>query len=246
MSQGSLRVWDGNRLLGPLPSASSPSADVDGLLRELDELAIERACVTHTEALLADPVAGNGPLRTIAAQPDRLEPVWTMVPGDEPVPRAVERLRDAGVRMVRLCPLDHRFRPDGRQCRELLAQLAAAGITVAMELEQAPIEVIDRLLEDLPALRLLLLRTGYRRLRELAELLEHHSGAHVDTSTLSGHRGVEWLAHRVGAERIVFGTGAPLSDDGGPRFQLDHLDLPVEHQQLIAAGNLERLLRGAS
>ncbi|MFG2007229.1 amidohydrolase family protein [Spirillospora sp. NPDC048911] len=51
---------------------------------------------------------------------------------------------------------------------------------------------------------------------------------------------------RYGPHRVLFGTGAPVTDDAGPRFQLDHLDLPAADAALIGGGNARALLgRGA-
>lgn len=56
---------------------------------------------------------------------------------------------------------------------------------------------------------LVLLGTGYRSLRELADLMGRCEHLHVDTSTLCGHRQVEWVAEHFGSHRVLFGTGSP-------------------------------------
>jgi len=59
---------------------------------------------------------------------------------------------------------------------------------------------------------------------------------------LCGHLAVEWVARRYGAHRVLFGTGAPVTDDAGPRFRLDHLELSADEVELIAGGNVMELL----
>jgi hypothetical protein len=73
--------------------------------------------------------------------------------------------------------------------------------------------------------------------------MDVHPGIRVDTATLCGHQSVEWVVRRYGAQRVLFGTGSPESDDAGPRFLLDHLDLPGADVELIAGGNILELLR---
>jgi hypothetical protein len=143
-------------------------------------------------------------------------------------------------KLVRLCPAEHRFMPAGPHGIAAARKLAERGITVLLALEN-PGE-IHRLATEVPALRIVLINTGYRSLRELADLMDVHPGISVDTATLCGHLQVEWVVRRYGAHRVLFGTGAPLTDDAGPRFQLDHLELPAADVELIASGNVMELL----
>ena len=225
-----MRVIDVNRIVGPVPTGDVPSTDAAGLLAELDRLAIDAACVVHSRDLYYDPT-------TAAELPDdpRLVRVPVVVPG--PLGTAVPET----AKLVRMCPAEHRFRLTGPHGIEAARELAERGITVLVTLED-PGE-IHRLASEVPALRIVLINTGYRALRELADLLEVHPELNVDTATLCGHLSVEWVVRRYGAHRVLFGTGAPLTDDAGPRFQLDHLELPVDDVALIASGNVLELLR---
>ncbi|TDO36378.1 amidohydrolase family protein [Kribbella sp. VKM Ac-2527] len=228
-----MKVVDANRIFGPIPTGDVPSADAPRLLAELDRLAIDAACVVHSYALHYDPTAPH-------ELPDhpRLFPVPVVVPG----PLGTSAPAD-GVRVVRLCPAEHRFALTGSHGLQMAQDLADRGITVLLGWESASFGEIDRLAGELPGLGIVLINTGYRSLRQLADLMDEHSGIRVDTATLSGHQSVEWIARRYGPHRVLFGTGAPASDDTGPRFQLDHLDLPAADVELIAGGNVLELLR---
>lgn len=229
-----MKVVDANRILGPVPTGDVPSVDVPGLLAELDRLAIDAACVVHSYALHYDPTS---PLPDLPEHP-RLFAVPVLVPGPLGTPSPAD-----GVRMARLCPAEHRFALTGPQGLALAGELAERGITVLLGWESAGFGAVDRLAKELPGLRIVLINTGYRSLRELAELMDVHPGLRVDMATLCGHQSVEWVARRYGAQRVLFGTGSPESDDAGPRFLLDHLDLPAAEVELIAGGNILELLR---
>jgi hypothetical protein len=226
-----MRVVDANRILGPVPVGDIPSRDVPGLLAELDRLAIDAACVVHSHALHYDPVTSvDGP------EHPRLTRVPVVVPG--PLGTVVP----AGARLVRMCPAEHRFAlagPDGLDCAR---ELAERNITVLLGWESASPAEIHRLATEVSTLRIVLINTGYRALRELADLMDAHAEIRVDTASLCGHLQVEWMANRYGARRVLFGTGAPETDDAGPRFQLDHLELPEPEVELIAGGNVLELL----
>ncbi|GAA3654121.1 hypothetical protein GCM10022224_016350 [Nonomuraea antimicrobica] len=219
-------VIDAHRLIGPVPFDDLP-ADPRG---EMDRLGIERACVTHTLSLYSDPQAGNEALAALGDS--RLVPVPVVVPGET---------RDEldGVRMIRLCPELHRFDLTGPSA---LRRLAAIGLPMAIDLDETSPAQLRHLADRLPGQAILVLNPGYRRLRALAELMTEAPNVRAEIGTVNTQGGVEWLAARFGAGRLVFGTGAPVADDCGPRFLLDHLDLPPDDVDRIAAGTLEELL----
>ncbi|ORT57340.1 amidohydrolase family protein [Streptomyces sp. CB03238] len=226
---------DINRTLGPLPHDDVPSKDETGLVAELERLRIDTACVIHSYAVHGDPRDGNEQLTLIGDR--RLCPVPVLVPG----PLGTGPWT-GGAPLVRLCPRLHGWSVTGPHARVLVAELAESGTTVLLAWDEVTADEVHRLAAATPAPRVVLTGTGYRALRELAELLEAHPSLYVDTSTLCGHRQVEWIAERYGAHRVLFGTGAPVTDDAGPRYLLDTLDLPEADAALIAGGNALRLM----
>ncbi|TDW21738.1 amidohydrolase family protein [Kribbella kalugense] len=222
-----MRVIDVNRIVGPVPTGDVPSNDAPGLLGELDRLAIDAACVVHSHDLYYNPTAAAA----LPADP-RLIRVPVVVPG--PLGST------ASAKLVRMCPTEHRFPLTGPHGLAAARELSECGTSVLLTLEN--LGEIHRLATEVPALRIVLINTGYRSLRELADLMDVHPEVRVDTSTLCGHLHVEWIAERYGAHRVLFGTGAPVTDDAGPRFQLDHLELPAADVELIAGGNVLELL----
>jgi Amidohydrolase len=231
-------VTDAHRLLGPLPFDDVPSATVEGLLAELDRLDVRTACVTHTYSLFADPAGGNDALFAAVRGHDRLHPVPVVIPDGTPT----DTWAAHGVRIVRLCPVRHRFDLAGPTASRCLKALARQGFAVAIDLDETTPAALRAVTAAHPTLAVLLLNPGFRRLRELAELLATAPRLFVETGTLNTQGGVEWLHAHGGAGRLVFGTGAPVLDDCGPRFQLDHLDLSPSAVAHIASGALEELL----
>ncbi|WP_407565703.1 amidohydrolase family protein [Streptomyces sp. 184] len=242
-----MRVVDVNRILGPVPHDDVPGRDPDGMRAELDRLRIDEAWVVHSHAVYGDP------LTVPPVEEDRLPAVPVVVPG----PLGTGELPPAPV--VRLYPAAHRFSlgdgdgdgdggaggggdDDGARLLRLLGERRTVTLIDWEQLDAAGRRDLSRRTGMPP---LVLLGTGYRSLRELADLMARCAHLHVDTSTLCGHRQVEWVAERFGAHRVLFGTGSPLTDDAGPRFLLDHLDLPAADVARIAAGNADRLVREA-
>ncbi|TMR10433.1 hypothetical protein ETD86_39650 [Nonomuraea turkmeniaca] len=214
-------VVDAHRLIGPVPFDDLP----EDPRPEMDRLGVHQAYVTHTLALYSDVRAGNEALLHLGDP--RLVPVPVLLPESfEPVP-------DWDVPMVRICPARHRFELTGPTA---LRWLAALGVTAAVDLDETSPGQLLALARELPEQRILLLNPGYRRLRAIGELMAAIPNLWLEIGTVNTQRGVEWLAGHYGAERLVFGTGAPVMDDCGPRFLLDHLDLPEADVALIASG----------
>ncbi|WP_326820970.1 amidohydrolase [Streptosporangium sp. NBC_01639] len=233
-----LSVVDAWRLVGPVPFDDLPADPRP----DMDRLGIEAACVTHTLSLYSDPSAGNEAL--FALDDPRLIPVPVVVPGvpGASAPATLDEVLAWDVRFVRLCPERHRFELTGPVALRWLEAMAGRDLTVAVDLEETSPERLRTLAAALPHLRVLLLNPGYRRLRAVAELMAELPNLWLEIGTVNTQRGVEWLAERYGADRLVFGTGAPVLDDCGPRFLLDHLDLTPAEVALIASGTLRRLL----
>lgn len=247
VNDGAGPIVDAHRLLGPLPTGAGPSATVAGTLTEMDRLGVDEAHVTHAYALHGDPAEANRVLFDAVDGVARLHPVPVVVPavaGACVPPRLedLDQLRSRGVSMVRIAPARHRVDPTGPVARRWLDRLGHLGIAVATHADETPFPALRTLAAAYPAVNWLLLGPGYRRLRELGELLDTAPNVRVETGTLNTSGAVEWIAERWGAGRLVFGTGAPLFDDAGPRYQLDHLDLKPEDRALVAGGSLAAML----
>lgn len=238
-----LRVFDAHRLVGPLPSGAAGPADPGELKAELDHLDIDVCAVTTTAELFGDP-ADPVTRDVVAGWPGdaRFLPVPVVVPAVAGWPGSVDDVLAAAPAMVRVCPVRHRFDALGPVATSWFAAMADHDVPVAIDVTECGLPVVASLAATHPALRLLLLSPGYRELRRLGELLATYPGVHVETGTVVTAGGLEWLAGRYGAHRLVFGTGAPVWDDAGARFLLDHLDLPSGDVELIARGSAEALI----
>lgn len=243
-----MQVFDAHRLVGRLPAGQTGATDLDGLLADLDHLGIDACAVTATAALFGDPA---DPLARdllahaeVPAAGGRCVTVPVILPavGGAGWPDTVEDVLAASPPLVRACPVRHRFDPLGRVAAGWWRELAVHRLPVAVDVSECGLPLVAALATAHPELPLLLLSPGYRELRRLAELLDSFPHLYLETGTIVAAGALEWLAGRYGAHRLVFGTGAPLWDDAGARFLLDHLELPEADQTMIAAGSARTLL----
>ena len=244
-------LWDVNCMIGRWPTETLLFRDVSGLVQRMDQLGITRAVVAHTQSLHHDPFAGNRELTTVFAQLSpqeraRLLPCWTLVPpttGECAVGAELRaELRDHGVRVVRLYPREHNYALGSVDTAVLLATLEHDRVITLIDAEQTSWEEIDRVAAAFPQLPLVICHVGYRSLRRLSGVLERRPNCHIDLAFFSSHEGLEWLVARHAASRVLFGTGAPVSDGGGAVTRLLTSGLDESARALIGSGNLAKLL----
>ena len=239
-------LYDVNCAVGPWPTARLPYETVDGLLNEMERLGIDRALVSHTTARTFDPRQGNRRLMDEIAGCAQLAPCWILLPPScgemGTVDEMLAEMAAGGVRAVRLYPNEHTFSLEDWQCGELWAALAARRYVVTIDLAQTDWAAIERLCQAYPDLSLVVTWTGYRQLRPLFALLDRCPNLYCDLSNYSTYLGVEETVARFGSRRLLFGTGLPAGDPGGPIARLCYTDAPQADLEAMAHGNVERLL----
>jgi len=256
-----MELFDACCYVGRWPSEQLAFATVEGLLAEMDRLGIGRALVTHTLAWQNVPAVGNAHLMEEIAGHPLLEPCWVVMPGETETggpTREVEALCETmaaqNVRAVRLCPRDHVYPLTDWMTGALLAALADRRYLVLLDLDQVvlPTGLFDVnpagwrdvawLCQAFPALSVVLTKVGYRALRVLPFLMQDCPNLFLDLSYFATHQGVEEITATFGAERLLFGTNQPLTDPGGALTRLLYAEITAGQREMIAHGNLERLL----
>lgn len=239
-------VFDANCAVGPWPTDKPRYETVEGLLAEMERLGIQRALVSHTLARTYDPVQGNQILMDQIDGQESLLPCWTLLPpacGEMGSPgELLDEMAQAGVRAVRLYPREHSYSLAEWQCGELFEALDERHYLVLLDLAQGSWEEIELICRTYPGLALIVTWVGYRQLRPLFALLQRCENLYCDLSNLSTYLGIEEILDRFGSDRLIFGTGLPTADPGGPIARLAYTDAPPATLDAIAHGNLARLL----
>lgn len=240
-----MRVFDCNRIIGAVPTGFG-AVDPTAAIAELDRLAIDGAAVTPAWQMYGDPRTSAAYVEARGAWEDDARlievPVLLLAGGEAGWPARIDDL--GGAPVVRVCPVRHRWDVTSPAARVWWRALADRGVVIGVDVGEVGLTGVAQLASI--GLRVLMLAPGYREFVRVEELLQAHGEVYVETGTLITAGAIEALARSVGAHRMLFGTGAPLWDDAGPRFQLDHLDLPDEDVALIAAGSWELLTGGVS
>jgi hypothetical protein len=239
-------LYDANCAVGPWPTDRPAYETVDGLLAEMARLGIHRALVSHTLARTYNPPYGNRLLMQEIAGHDQLSPCWTLLPPScgemGPLDELLGDMEANHVRAVRLYPKEHTFSLDDWQCGELLGALDERRTVALLDLAETNWSDVERVCRTYPGLSVIVTGAGYRQLRPLFALLGRCDNLFCDLSNLCTFLAVEEILDRFDSGRVLFGTGLPVADPGGPIARLCYTDAPEAAIAAMAYGNLERLL----
>lgn len=248
-----MRSFDSNCMLGPTSTNSEPCLrSAQALLREMDRVGIEDALVFASQAVMAHPADGNPRVVAEIEGHPRLHACWVLLPPStgelSDATTLVAHMKATGVRAARIFPARHKFPLIEPVLRPLLQALAAARIPLFIDVgrtswwEISGWREIFEIAAKYPTLPVVLLREGGTTWRALFEVWDSLPNIHLDTSYLQESRIVEVIVDRFGHERLLFGTGMPAHDPGGPLSLLNGAQITPLERSAIAGGNLRHLL----
>jgi len=245
-----LRLFDCNANIGLRMSAPLEEPTTVGeLLEEMDRLEIDAALVSHYSGFESEPLLGNARLDEEVGGHPRLQRAWTVLPdtgGDmPPASDFIGQLVLSGARAARLYPQKNEWCLDEWCAGALLRALEERKVPTMIPQDQTNLRDLHGVLGRHPALPIILSRASYRQNRMLFPLLEQHSNLYIDLSpTYVVHHGIEALCSRNHAEQLLFGTGYSRCEPGASITHIMYADISEEQRELIAHGNLERLIAG--
>lgn len=239
------------------PGPRTPTS-VEELEAVLDRFPISRSLVADVEACEYAIDQGNERVAALAAANPRFSPVWVM-----PLHTGVDftdagafvaALQRHGVRAVRVqAPAAHGYTvdewalgPAWRALEEARVPVLLANTELCLPPDASPTGLSAANVHDIarryPRLPLVVLRLSGFSTRVVVPLMQACPNVHVELSYFNIHRGIETLASRVGADRLLFGSNLPWSTPGPAVMSVAYADIPDEDKQAIAGGNIRRLL----
>jgi Amidohydrolase len=245
-----LRLFDAQAGFGGAIAGKPVAADCSEYVREMAFLNIERALVrTVPDDLTNDFEAANARLYADCAENPALSPCPILAPNGacdlaseaEQVAHAISQ--GAGAAFLR--PQGDCWGLASWSCGALFDALEERCLPAFCEEGKFTLEQIADLAGRYPQLPIILAELQYRCLRDLVPLLRTFPNIYLSIGrNFTIHRGIELLVARVGAERLVFGTGFPRVEPMSAITQLTYADIPPEAKGMIGAGNMERLMEG--
>jgi len=230
-----------------LANAGDQSAPGAAIAAEMARLHIEGALVRpFPDKDTFDAPAANARLFEICHGLPALTPCPIAVPNSacdlQSEPDMVGDFIARGARCVLIRPAPDYWLPVPWVAERLFLALQDRRMPVLCLESALGLEKVWELAQRYPQLPLILAGVGYRALRSLVGLLEACPNVRVCTGgAFSIHCGLEFLAQRVGIQRLIFGTGYPETEAMAAVTMLMYSDLSPAERELVGHGNIQRL-----
>lgn len=238
-------IIDCRACVGAWP-ASAADLSPETLTAAMQARGVGRAITSHTTAIFYDESAGNQAMEAMAKQSPALVPAAVINPRTYPAcVTEAQRALKAGVTCFRFYPALHGYAFDGRlsALRACLHTLRGGARLIHVDFEGGPWALYSTdLANQLPAPTLVTasnddLGFALAACAEIPNLL-------LDTSRLTATGALDLAANSVGAERLLFGSGAPLASLGSAIMSVQYAELGEIVRGAVLEGNAARVLGG--
>ena len=224
-------------LIGRFPDRPGPEGDPTAVMAMLADRGVARAAVASLRAALFDVTVGNADAMAV---PDGVA-VGTLDLRDPLGSSAeLERLVAAGVRAVRFFPEEQGVEPDFPAVLHLARLAADAGLVI---LTGGDVRRFWRPFAGLGT-GVVFLDTHFYHLGDFLLVAADEPGFHTSTRLLTSPDGLEQVTEHVGAQRLLFGSRAPVYEPYVPLLRLATSSLSATEKLMVAGGNARRLLEG--
>jgi len=217
------------------------------ILARFERYGIDRAMMRYEYSATGIPRVGNMELLDKIREDKNLLPVWYALPhytGDFPAPdELIRQMKEHNVRMLAL--VGGNWTVGEWTCGELFSAMEAHKIPLFLPLNRLAngFAGLYDILCNHPKLRVIVTAVRYTCLRDLYPLLALFPELRVCTSTLRTQMGIEEVAEKFGADRLIFGSGMPGISGASSVALITYCKLDEARKQMIAAGNLDKLLK---
>lgn len=225
--------------------ARTPDLSLSTLLRELGSHQVAMACTCSLAGTIYEQNVGNQETFAAAQAHPQLLPVATLNPrrhlGWE---RDLDHALEAGAVAFRFFWQEQGWTLNSKPFQSILRHLAPHGkpvILAAGPWSWGNIGAIAEATAD-AGLPVILLDVQYSNLAEAVQVMQAFPHLLTDTHRLASPGSVEILAGEVGAERLLFGSGAPFRPIQPALNMVLAADLPQADKVAILAGNARRIL----
>jgi len=246
----SIRLFDVQTGFGGIAPGESSGVSVADLAGEMARLDIAKALVrTYPDELLKDVFTANEALYAACRKHPGMAPCPIIVPdtGYEtpPVREQIGRAISEGAGAVVLRPEQDHWSLAEWASGSLFEALAERRMPAYCDTRAFSLDQVGDLADQYPGVPLILAGAEYRQDRTMLPLLSTFHNVYLSIgSNYTVHKGVERFVERVGAGRLLFGTGFPDIEPMMAVALLMYADIPEDARQHIGADNFERLMGG--
>ncbi|MFD9733345.1 amidohydrolase family protein [Umezawaea sp. NPDC059074] len=227
---------DADVLFGAIPSLDV-DASLDAVTDELQRHGIRGGLICSLRGALFDACSGNDEMRKASEQEHGLVPVGTVDIRDALTAETeIGRLAAAGVRLLRLFPVEQWVEPDSPGLQHVVDVAVEHGLVLLTSGD------VSRFWRPFSGARVCFLDVHAYRVADFVVLARREPGFVASTRMLVGPDSIERIAGEVGAHHLAYGSRAPLHDVMPSALRLRMAALNDEEWRQVAGGTASRWL----
>lgn len=218
---------------------------LDALQAQMRLCGVSRALVAQREG--GGMAIWQRNLELFECLPDCCAAIGDVQPGDAgdfpEMGEWISVFKSSRVAAVRISPKTNFWNPLGGAAAELFDALSSQSwpVYVALEFEVSHAE-FELLANRFPSIKWVATGGSWTRQRDVCSLARRCPNSYFTLEAYHANWGVEHLLSLGVGGRLLFASAAPAKSMGAARAMIDWLDAPAAERQLIASGNLERML----
>lgn len=234
-------IIDVDTMFGPLP-AGAADLSVDDLMGMMGRHGVQACCTLSTVGMLLDHNSGNAATRAACSEQANLLPVATLNPQVVFSPDGpFMRFKADGFKMIRFFPVEQGWDASYAPLRQLARSLQPEGIPLMVDVEKTGYATrIAEALSNHPA-PLILSSVDETTVAEAVALMRNNDRLYLCTSNLVAVGLLRQVVDSVGAERLLYGSGAPSRPMASALGVLRYADLAPEQRAAVLGGNARKL-----
>jgi len=235
---------DINTLFGSMWPLERRDVSLARLKAEMGRFNVNKACTLSAKGIFYDHTLGNDETLRVCSDDPMLIPALTINPNT--CFTDVEEIRkrvDEGFRILRLFPEYQGFMIKSAHVRKILAKSESLGIPVMIPV-QAGIPNVLELIMKIRGLRVVLTGVRYFDLAEILSSMDESDNLYIETRLLNSPDGISTIVEEFGADRLVFGSGAPLGYIGSSLNIVQLASISESDKRIILSGSAEKLVEG--
>ena len=247
---GELKFFDANCTIGRRKKAYSFSVtEKKDIRKELERCNIIKAVCHHTTAREYNALEGNRILMEEIGGDNFFLPAYVMVPdhaGDFlPFDELKKELKENDVRLIKMFPArgEQSFSLAKWDMEDSFQFLSDIKMPLMLTFKNVSADDLHQILSSYPELKIIVTDTSYFFDKELMRLMQLNENLYLETSNYTTLDGIEYITRKFGAERLIFGSGAPFVSTGAAVAKILYAKISDVDKEKIAHGNLENLMR---
>jgi uncharacterized protein len=241
--------FDCNKYFGPGFPKRPDFPGATDLLAHMDRLGIDRAVAWHTNARDLNPMAGNVQLIHEIEKSScrkRIIPSFiiapTLISEQVVMDQFLDLVRKHQIRAFHFFPQNAGW--SLRDIAPVVRQIQVYKPVLFLDSFDNMGDDLSGIMDfsaEFPNVSIIFTNAMWVHYNKLYKLLEARPNIFVDTSLLHMYLTHEHFIKNYGVDRLIFGTGY-RSNNGASIASLVHAEISPDHAQMIAHGNLERML----